>query len=59
MSSINLTLDEAKRAFEGKPYSKALVLQIEHTGFGFTTSAATGRIAEIYKPVSPKSYVKK
>ena len=59
MNEINMTLDEAKHELEGKRYSKEVVLRIESTGFGFTTSAATGRISEIYKPVSPKHDVNK
>ena len=54
-----MTLEEAKSRFEGKPYTKENVLQIEHAGFGFTTSAATGRIARIYKPASAKDYLNK
>jgi hypothetical protein len=59
MRSINLTLDEAKRSFEGKPLTKAIVLKIERAGFGYATSAATGRISHIYKPASPKDYENK
>jgi hypothetical protein len=55
MDKIIMTLEEAKSRFEGKPYKKEYVLQIEHAGFGFTTSAATGRISEIYKPAKPKA----
>ena len=50
-----IDLDEAKRSFEGKPPTKAIVLKIERAGFGFATSAATGRIAMIYKPAKPKA----
>ena len=55
MDKIIMTLEEAKSRFEGKPYSKEIVLQIERTGYGFATSAATGRISRIYKPISPKA----
>jgi hypothetical protein len=55
MYKIIMTLEEAKRRFEGKSRTKEVVLQIERAGFGFTISAATGRISEIYKPASPKA----
>jgi hypothetical protein len=55
MDKIIMTLEEAQSRFEGKPYTKENVLQIEHAGFGFTTSAATGHISRIYKPAKPKA----
>jgi len=50
-----MTLDEAKTAFVGQRYSREIAIQIERSGFGFGISAANGRIAMIYKPVSFKS----
>jgi len=50
-----MTLDEARIAFEGKPYSREVVIQIERCGFGYAISAANGRITMIYKPVSYRS----
>lgn len=49
-----MSLDEAKIAFEGKPYSREVAIQIERCGFGFAVSGANGQIAMIYKPVSFK-----
>jgi len=51
----SMTLDEARIAFEGKPYSREVVIQIERCGFGYAISAANGRITMIYKPVSYRS----
>jgi len=50
-----MTLDEARIAFEGKPYSREVAIQIERSGFGYAISATNGRIAMIYKPVSFRS----
>ncbi|MDD1772603.1 MAG: hypothetical protein LUQ09_06745 [Methanomassiliicoccales archaeon] len=56
VTNINehMTIEEAKSEFEGRSYSKELAIQIERLGFGFATSAATGRIVMLYKPLSPK-----
>ena len=51
----SMTLDEARIAFEGKPYSREVAIQIERCGFGCAISAANGQIAMIYKPVSFRS----
>lgn len=51
----SMTLDEARIAFEGKPYSREVAIQIERSGFGYAISAANGRIDMIYKPVSFRS----
>lgn len=50
-----MTLDEARIAFEGKPYSREVAIQIERCGFGYAISAANGRIDMIYTPVSFRS----
>lgn len=50
-----MTLDEARIAFEGKPYSREVAIQIERSGFGYAISATNGRIAMIYRPVSIRS----
>ncbi|MCE5296221.1 MAG: hypothetical protein LLG16_03855 [Euryarchaeota archaeon] len=47
------SLEEVKKEFEGKSYTREAERMINKEGYGLTVRFGTGKISKVYVPVKP------